>query len=206
MASMMTSPRLQEFFNLERLVVREDLQQDKRQALMAVTRMFEDFQVPYAVTGGVALQLYSVEIRFTVDLNFVSARRDFKAIVDAQPWDRYGLELVFDRRRYIKLLHRASNTEIDINLDTRFLSFLEEPVVEMVDGRPICFVNQVSLAVAKLRTQRTDWPRNEDKRLQDHLDLRRLLRGNPDLADALNTHPLTNDEMRQILRSILKQL
>ena len=60
MGSAVTSSRLAEFFSLEGLVVREDLQQDKRQALLNVTQMFDDFGVPYAVTGGVALQLYSV--------------------------------------------------------------------------------------------------------------------------------------------------
>ena len=132
----LTSPRLAEFFSLEGLIVRDDLQQDKQAALLAVTQMFDDFHVTYAITGGVALQLYSSRIRNTVDLDFVSSRQDFKAIVSAQPWDRYGLELVFDRRRYIKLRHAASNVDVDINLDTRFLPLLESSVVEMVERTP----------------------------------------------------------------------
>jgi hypothetical protein len=206
MSSTVTHARLEEFFRLEGLVVRDDLQQDKRQALLAVTRMFDEFAVPYAVTGGVALQLYSTEIRFTVDLDFVSDRKDFKVIVEAQPWSRYGLELVFDRHRFIKLLHTASNVEIDINLDTRFLALLESPVTEQVDGHPIRFVSLAALAVAKLRTQRADWPRNEDKRLQDRVDLRRVLRAHPEIVDTLRIHPLTNDEMRRILDEVLAEL
>ncbi|NLX21129.1 MAG: hypothetical protein GXY55_05565 [Phycisphaerae bacterium] len=201
-----TSQRLAEFFSLEGLVVREDLQQDKRQALLAVTRMFDDFAVPYVVTGGVALQLYSTEIRFTVDLDFISVRKDFKVIVDAQAWERYGLELVFDRRRFIKLRHAASNVEIDINLDTRFLSLMEAPVAERVEGRTIRFVSMSGLAVAKLRTQRGDWPRNPEKRLQDRVDLIRVLKAHPEIAETIKAHPLTNDEMRQILDDVLAQL
>lgn len=201
-----TSQRLAEFFSLEGLVVREDLQQDKRRALLAVTRMFDDFAVPYVVTGGVALQLYSTEIRFTVDLDFISVRKDFKVIVDAQAWERYGLELVFDRRRFIKLRHAASNVEIDINLDTRFLSLMEAPVAERVEGRTIRFVSMSGLAVAKLRTQRGDWPRNPEKRLQDRVDLIRVLKAHPEIAETIKAHPLTNDEMRQILDDVLAQL
>ncbi len=206
MDTAVTSPRLAECFSLEALVVRKDLQQDKRQALLAVTRMFDDFGVPYAVTGGVALQLYSTEIRYTVDLDFVSSRRDFRVIVEAQPWSRYGLELVFDRRRYIKLRHGASNVDIDINLDTRFLPLLESRVVEQVEGHAIRFVSLVSLAVAKLRTQRTDWPRNADKRLQDRVDLMRVLGAHPEIVDDLKSHPLANDEMRTILDDVCRDL
>lgn len=205
-ASSFTSPRLAELFSLEGLVLREDLQQDKRSALLAVVRMFDDFQVPYVITGGVALQLYSAEIRYTVDLDVVSSRREFKPINEAQPWNRYGLELVFDRRRYIKLRHASSNVDIDVNLDTRFLPLLEAPTVEPVEGTSIRFVSLANLAVAKLRTQRHDWPRNEEKRLQDRVDLMRVLRANPQIADAVRTHTLTNDEMRQILDQILADL
>ncbi|MEW6742684.1 MAG: hypothetical protein AB1486_07980 [Planctomycetota bacterium] len=186
--------------------MREDLQQDKRSALLAVARMFDDFRVPYAVTGGVALQLYSSEIRYTVDLDVVTSRREFEPIREAQPWDRYGLELVLDRRRYMKLRHPASNVDIDLNLDTRFLPLLEGITVEHVEGMPVRFVSLTNLAVAKLRTQRSDWPRTEEKRLQDRVDLMRLLRANPHVAEAARSHPLTNDEMRRILDDILALL
>lgn len=205
-ASTFTSPRLAEFFSLEGLVVREDLQQDKRSALLAVVRMFDDFKVPYAITGGVALQLYSTAVRYTVDLDVVTSRREFKPISDAKPWARYGMELVFDRRRYIQLRHPASNVDIDVNLDTRFLPLLETPTIEHVEGTPVRFVSLVGLAVAKLRTQRHDWPRNEEKRLQDRVDLMRVLRANPQIAEPVRVHPLTNDEMRQILDQILADL
>jgi hypothetical protein len=204
--SSVTSPRLAELFSLESLVLREDRQQDKRRALPVVARLFDDFRVPYAITGGVALSLYSDEVRYTVGLNVVTSRCEFKPIDDVQPWDKYGLELVFDRRRYIKLRHAASNVDIDVNLDTRFLPLLETPTVEPVEGTPIRFVSVTSLAVAKLRTQRHDWPRSEEKRLQDRVDLMRVLRANSQVAEAARTHPLTNDEMRGILDDILAEL
>ena len=50
-----TSARLAEAFALESLIVRDDLQQDKKAALLAVARMFADVDVPYVVVGGIAL-------------------------------------------------------------------------------------------------------------------------------------------------------
>jgi hypothetical protein len=168
--------------------------------------MFQDFNVPYAVTGGVALQLYSTEPRNTIDLDFVSPRSGFKAIVEAQPWANYGLELELDRRRYLKLWHVKSRVRIDINVDTRFLPLLESTVVEHVEGHPIHFVTLTSLAVAKLRTQRSDWPRDPAKRLQDRTDLMKMLQAHPEMAGALRDHELTNDEMRGILDSMIEEL
>src|SRR5512136_1646278 len=96
-ASSFTSPRLAELFSLEGLVLREDLQQDKRSALLAVVRMFDDFQTPYVISGGIAVQLYTPQPRHTVDVDVVSLRKPFKRLKAAQPWTQYQFELVFDR-------------------------------------------------------------------------------------------------------------
>jgi len=199
-----TSSRLAELFSLEGLVVRQDLQQDKRAALLAVGKMFDDHQVPYVITGGIALQLYSEHIRATVDVDVVSLRDPFGRMKTAAPWERYGFELVFDRRRFIKLRHPASNVEVDINVDTRFASLLEGARREPLDDRSLSFCSPAGLAFTKLRTQRSDWPRDPIKRLQDRVDLMTLLRAQPGIAESLRRHPLTTDEMRAILDEVLR--
>jgi len=201
-----TSPRLAELFSLERLIVRKNLQQDKRAVLLAVVRMFDDHQVPYVVVGGIALQLYSTRVRATVDVDVVSLREPFEKLKAAEPWARYGFELVFDRRRFIKLRHAAGNVEVDINVDTRFAHVLDQPVKETVDGYPICFCSLTDLAFTKLRTQRPDWPRNYARRLQDRSDLASMLQNHPEVPDMLRRHPLTTDEMRGILDEICREL
>jgi len=204
--SLHTSLRLAELFSMERLILRKELQQDKRAALLAVVRMFNDFQVPYVITGGLAAQLYSEQPRMTVDVDVVSLKAKFKVLQQASPWERYGCELVFDRRRYIKLKHVASNVEIDINVDTRFARLLDDPVYELVDGQMVAFTSAASIAFAKLRTQRADWPRDPIKRVKDRADLMAIFRGLPDIPDKLRSDPMTTDEMRQILDSILAEL
>jgi hypothetical protein len=201
-----TSPRLAELFSTERLILRKDMQQDKRAALLAVVRMFNDFDVPYVITGGLAAQLYSDQPRMTVDVDVVSLRPAFTALQEAGPWAHYGCEMVFDRRRYVKLKHVASNVEIDINLDTRFARLLEGPTHEVVDGQTVPFASAVGIAFTKLRTQRSDWPRDPIKRVKDRADLMAILRGYPQVAEALRTDPMTTDEMRRILDDILGDL
>jgi hypothetical protein len=201
-----TSPRLAELFSTERLILREDMQQDKRAALLAVVRMFDDFEVPYVITGGLAAQLYSDQPRMTVDVDVVSLRPAFKALQEAAPWAHYGCELIFDRRRYVKLKHVASNVEIDINLDARFARLLEGPTQQLVEGQTVPFASAGEIAFTKLRTQRSDWPRDPIKRVKDRADLMAILRGYPELAEALRTDPMTTDEMRRILDDILSDL
>ncbi len=206
MSSTANSLRLAEVFKRENFVLRDDLQQDKRETLRAVVRMFDDYAVPYAVTGGLAVQLYNIQTRPTMDVDIVSLRQPFERLKKDQPWGRYGFELVFDHRRHIKLRHPASNVEVDINVDTRFSRLVDHYETETVDGQPVRFTAPVMLALAKLRTQRADWPRDPIKRLQDRGDLMALLRTHPDIADELRFDPLTNDEMRQILDDVLAQL
>ena len=206
MSSRGTSSRLAEVFSLEGLIVRRDLQQDKQSALLSVITMFDDYGVPYVVTGGLAVQLYSDQPRNTMDVDLVSLRKPFRVLQEAQPWSRYGLELVFDRRRYVKLRHNTSNVDIDINLDTRFARLLEQPTYEQVEGRRISFTSAFQIAFAKLRTQRSDWPRDPAKRLQDRADLIRIFRTTPTLPDRLREDPMLTSEMHQILDDVLRDL
>ena len=206
MASGVTSPRLAAVLGRENFVLRDELQQDKRSALHAVVSMFRDYQVPYVVTGGLAVQLYNPQVRPTLDVDIVCLRKPFERLKAEQPWARYGFELVFDRRRFIKLRHTASNVEVDINVDTRFARVLDQPVTESVDGHPVCFCSLANLAFTKLRTQRSDWPRDYAKRLQDRSDLAGILRAHPEIVEALKTDPMTTDEMRQVLDEICRAL
>lgn len=194
--------RLSDVFGMESLIVRKDLQQDKKSGLIAVVRMFKDFAVPYAVTGGLAAQLYTDQPRMTMDIDIVSLRKPFETLKQAQPWAQYGLELVFDRRRFIKLRHVVSNVEVDINVDTRFARLLDGPVTESIDGQQITFVSAAGIAFAKLRTQRSDWPRDPAKRLQDRADLIRILRGQPAVLGLLRNDPDCTEEMKRILSEV----
>jgi len=201
-----TSPRLAAVLSRENFVLRDDLQQDKRATLHAVVNMFTDFGVPYVITGGLAVQLYNIRVRPTLDVDVVSLRQPFQVLKEANPWPAYGFEMVFDHRRHIKLKHIQGNVEVDINVDTRFARLLDEPVIELIDGRKVHFCSPFKLALAKLRTQRSDWPRDPRKRRQDYLDLLGLLEVHPEIVSSLRSDPLTTDEMRQILDAAAGEL
>lgn len=201
-----TSPRLAAVLSRENFVLRDDLQQDKRATLHAVVRMFTDFEVPYVISGGLAVQLHNIQRRPTMDVDVVSLRDPFKRLKEANPWEAYGFELVFDHRRHIKLKHVDGNVEVDINVDARFARLLEEPTTELIDGREVKFCSPFKLALTKLRTQRSDWPRDPFKRHQDYTDLLGLLSAHPEIAEPLRTDPLTTDEMRQVLAAACREL
>jgi hypothetical protein len=201
-----TSPRLADVLGRENFVLRDDLQQDKRATLHAVVRMFADSGVPYVITGGLAVQLYNSQVRPTLDVDVVSLREPFQRLKEANLWDAYGFELVFDHRRHIKLRHAEGNVEVDINVDTRFARLVDEPTTELIDGREVRFCSPYMLALAKLRTQRSDWPRDPRKRRQDYLDLLGLLQARPEIAERLRLDPLTTDEMRQVLVAACDEL
>lgn len=186
--------------------MRRDLQQDKLSALLDLVRMFEEHRVPYVITGGIAIQLYITQPRHTQDVDVVSLRKPFEQMKVAQPWGQYGFELVFDHRRHIKLRHASSNVDVDINVDTRFARLLDAPTIEMVEGRSVPFTSPLQIAFAKLRTQRSDWPRDPRKRLQDRADLVGLLQCHPEIATWLKADPGLNDEMRSILQDVVHTL
>jgi len=206
MATAVTSPRLEAILGKENFVLKDDLQQDKRGTLLAIVRLFDAYQVPYVVTGGLAVQLYNPETRPTMDVDIVSLRQPFERLKKDAPWERFGFELVFDHRRHIKLKHVGSNVEVDINVDTRFSRLVEQYETETVDGYSIRFTSPSMLAFAKLRTQRSDWPRDPRKRVQDRGDLMALLETYPEIEPQLRTDPLTTDEMRGILDDVLRDL
>ncbi|MGB9623900.1 MAG: hypothetical protein ACPMAQ_03480 [Phycisphaerae bacterium] len=191
---------------MEGYILREHLQQDKRAAILAIVRMFKDFDVPYVITGGLAAQLYSDQPRLTVDVDVVSLRDRFQVLRDAAPWSRYGCELLLDLGRYVRLKHVAGNVEIDINLDARFARLLEGPAYEQIEGEAVAFASAAGIAFAKLRTQRSDWPRDPIKRVKDRADLMAILRRYPQIADQLRADPMTTDEMRRILDTVLADL
>ena len=86
-----TSPRLAELFSLEGLVLREDLQQDKRSALLAVVRMFDDFQVPYVISGGQSFFERGEIKDLNAYLRLIANRNDDPAFIRAVTTPRRGV-------------------------------------------------------------------------------------------------------------------
>jgi hypothetical protein len=50
-----------------------EMERTKRPALLALARIFAEANVPYAIIGGVALQLHQTEPRTTLDINVAVA-------------------------------------------------------------------------------------------------------------------------------------
>ena len=63
--------RLEEGFMLDRrwFWLRGEMERTKRPALLALARIFAEAEVPYAIIGGIALQVHQAEPRTTLDID-----------------------------------------------------------------------------------------------------------------------------------------
>ena len=71
MMAEMTPRGLEEGFILDRqwFWLRGEMERTKRPALLALARVFTEAGVPYAIIGGIALQVHQTEPRTTLDID-----------------------------------------------------------------------------------------------------------------------------------------
>lgn len=206
MASAIVSSRLDAILQRENLVLRDEHLQDKCVVLASVARMFDECDVPYAIMGGLAVQLYNIETRSTVDIDIAAPSELFAQMRERCVWSAYGFQEMRHDRVPFRLFHATGNVKVEIYPDSRFAFLLENPETEMIGQQAIRFGAPLPLTITKLRTQRSDWPRDQVKRMDDRVDLMRLLSAFPGIEDSIRRHPLTNNEMRQILHETLTLL
>jgi hypothetical protein len=173
---------LQVGFTLDRLwhALRGDMESSKRPALLALAAVLAETGTPYAVIGGVALQVYQDEPRTTLGVDL--AVRD----LDALP--RAALESAGFR-----LGGRFSHSENWIGPDDVPVQFTDDPAllpaIERAqelefEGRPLRVIDRADLLHEKVRAG-TDPARRRSKRLQDLADAQALLEQTPELRDEL---------------------
>ena len=70
---------LEEGFILDRqwFWLRGEMERTKRPALLALARVFAEAGVPYAIIGGIALQVHQSELRTTLDIDRYRCRRGY---------------------------------------------------------------------------------------------------------------------------------
>jgi hypothetical protein len=75
MMTRMNPKGLEEGFILDRqwFWLRGEMERTKRLALLALARVFAEARVPYAISGGIALQVHQVEPRTTLDIGVAVA-------------------------------------------------------------------------------------------------------------------------------------
>lgn len=169
-------------------MLRGEMERTKRPALIALARVLADTATPYAIIGGVALQVHQEEPRTTLDVDL--AVRDLDALPRA--------ELQAAGFRPIGRFPHSENwlgpegVPVQFTDDPLLASALDRALQIELDGVPLRIIGQSDLLHEKLRAG-TDPARRRSKRLQDLADAQALLEQTPDLRAQL-----TQEEKRTL--------
>jgi predicted nucleotidyltransferase len=160
--------------------LRGEMEESKREALEVLTEVLEAAGVPYAVIGGLAVQLYQSEPRTTLD-------------IDVAVLDRAGLPVKDLRRRGFECLGHHTHSDNWRAPDGTPVQFTDDPELhaavrasEHVAAGGIRFrvIRLADLLRAKLRAA-ADPARRRSKRLLDLADVHGFLEEAPELAEHL---------------------
>jgi hypothetical protein len=160
--------------------LRGEMERTKRPALLALARIFAEANVPYAIIGGVALQLHQTEPRTTLDINVAVATYDQlpRAQLEAAGFTWSG---------------RFSHSENWIGPEGTPVQFTVDPALVDAITRAenvaleVCLrvIGRTDLLHEKLRAA-ADPARRRSKRLQDLADAQALLEATPALLPELS--------------------
>jgi Nucleotidyl transferase AbiEii toxin, Type IV TA system len=158
------------------------MERTKRPALLALARIFAEAEVPYAIIGGIALQVHQAEPRTTLDTDV--------AVVTYGELPRTQLETAGFR-----CTGRSSRPENWVGQEGTPVQFTDDPAlaeaialaedVELEDVR-LRVVSRADLLHEKLRAA-SDPARRRSKRLQDLTDAQALLESTPTLEQELSS-------------------
>jgi hypothetical protein len=160
--------------------MRTGMEQSKKPALLAVGRVLFETGTPYALIGGLALQVHQAEPRTTLDIDF--------AVLDRQSIPRLELEAAGFRRtgqfEHSENWLGPEGTPVQFSDDPALAAAVARAEKVDLDGVPLRVIVRADLLHEKLRAA-GDPARRRSKRLQDFADAQGLLETYPDLAAGL---------------------
>lgn len=178
----MQQEKLETGFLLDRqwFWLRGKMEQTKRPTLLALARVLAEVDTPYAIIGGVALQVRQEEPRTTIDIDVAVAT--YGQLPRAQ-LEAAGFVLI-GRFSHLEIWAGPDGTPVQFTDDPALVeavSRAEEIVLENIRLR---IINRVDLLHEKLRAVSDPAPRRS-KRLQDLADAQALLEATPELERGL---------------------
>jgi len=164
-------------------VLKGEMETSKRPALVALARVLADTATPYAIIGGVALQVHRSEPRTTLDIDV--------AVRQLQTLPRAAL-----REAGFEPGGRFAHSENWLGPEGVPVQFTDDPALGIplqrgleleVDGVPVRIIGRSDLLHEKLRAG-SDPAWRRSKRLQDLADAQGLLEETPELRSELSEH------------------
>jgi hypothetical protein len=174
---------LEEGFILDRrwFWLRGEMERTKRPALLAIARAFAETKVPYAIIGGVALQVHQAEPRTTLDVDVAVAAyiQLPRAQLEAAGFTCTG------RFSHSENWLGPEGTPVQFTDDPALAAAIERAEeIELEDVR-LRVIGRADLLHEKLRAA-SDPARRRSKRLQDLADAQALLESTPTLERELS--------------------
>jgi len=174
--------RLDIGFELDRRwhLLRGEMDSSKKPDLLALATILATTRTPYAIIGGVALQIHQTEPRTTLDIDL--AVHDVNALPD-------GALIAAGFTRTGVFPHSVNwvgpgGTPVQFSDDPAFRDAIERSATSTIDGTPLRVAAPLHLVKAKLRAAR-DPGRRRSKRIQDLADAVSLVESQPSLLAEL---------------------
>ena len=153
----------------------------KRPTLALLARILADAGTPYALIGGVAVQIQRREPRTTLDIDLaLHARSDWPAAA----FEREGFRRT-GAFEHSENWESADGTPVQITDDPLLAASIERAETVEIDGLPLRVLTRLDLLRAKLRAA-ADRAQRRSKRLLDLADAQGLVEEHADLSAALD--------------------
>lgn len=160
--------------------IRGEMEQSKRPALSALAKVLADAAVPYAIIGGVALQVHQAEPRTTLDIDLAVADR---GLIPRAALEAAGFRETGDFAHSQNWVS-ATGTPLQFTDDPALRGAIARAEEVDLDGVPLRVIRRVDLLHEKLRAG-ADPAQRRSKRLQDLADAQALIEMDAGLAAEL---------------------
>ncbi len=167
------------------------MESSKEPDLRALARVLTDAGIPYALIGGIALQVHQREPRTTIDIDVAVAER---AGLPRDGLQKAGFSLT-GRFEHSENWVAPGGTPVQFTDDPALRESLTRTVAVPLQDVVLRVVAPADLLAAKLRAAK-DPARRRSKRLQDLADVQALLEQEPTLETNLSS------EDRALLRRL----
>lgn len=157
------------------------IERSKKPDLLLLARILAEATLPYAVIGGLALQVQQAEPRTTLDIDLAVPDRSElpRTRLESQGFTETG------RYQHSDNWLGPGGTPIQFTDDPALLPAIERADEVDVEGVPLRILRRADLLRAKLRAA-ADPARRRSKRLQDLADAQSLVEGDPTLEAELS--------------------
>lgn len=153
----------------------------KKPALLTVGRVLNEARIPYAIIGGVALQVHHPEPRTTLDIDVAILSRD---AIPRDALNAAGFRAT-GSFEHSENWASADGTPVQFTDDPALAAAVVSATEVMVDDISLRVIGLVDLLHEKMRSG-TDPARRESKRLQDLADVKALIEAKPELTGELH--------------------